>query len=186
MRLLAILFSIAAAIAAVLPGESHADQNDPRLGPLFERLHAAADAEDARRIEARIWIAWATVADKRQAALLARGSRAMNSRDFEAARLAFDTLVSVAPEFAEGWNKRATLNYLTGDLDASVRDIQRTLVLEPRHFGALSGLGLIMLQLDRPRDALRSFEAALAIHPHMPAAEAHVATLRERLRGEPL
>ena len=162
-----------------------ADLNDPRLGPLFERLKAAPDAATARPVELEIWLIWGEVADPDSRSLLARGTAAMNAGDARTARAAFDLLVAREPDFAEGWNKHATLLYLVGDDAGSVADVRRVLALEPRHFGALSGLGLIYARQDRPADALRSFEAALAIHPFLPGARANIEALRERLRGEP-
>ena len=100
--------------------------------------------------------------------------RRWQSGDLRTARAAFDLLVQRQPNFAEAWNKRATLLYLMGDDAGSIADIGRTLALEPRHFGALSGLGLIDARNDRPEQALRSFEAALAIHPFLPGAKASI------------
>jgi tetratricopeptide (TPR) repeat protein len=117
---------------------------------------------------------------------MARAGEAIARRDYLAARESLDALVRRAPDFAEAWNRRATLNFLIGDYRASVDDIQATLRLEPRHFGALSGLGLIYLAIDRPEAAARSFEAALAVHPHLPGARAHVDMLKGRIEGEPL
>jgi tetratricopeptide (TPR) repeat protein len=117
---------------------------------------------------------------------MARGSEALARRDHLEARDAFDELVRRAPDFAEGWNKRATLHFVAGDYRASVEDIRRTLALEPRHFGALSGLGLIYLAVDRPKAAARSFEAALAIHPHLSGARAQVEMLKAKAAGEAL
>jgi tetratricopeptide (TPR) repeat protein len=98
----------------------------------------------------------------------------------------YDAIIKRDPEFAEGWNRRATLRFMTGDYDGSVADIQKVLALEPRHFGALAGLGMIYMAVDEPEGALRAFEAALAIHPHLPAARAHVGFLREQMQGKKL
>ena len=174
-------------VAAVMGmPDARADQTDPRLGPLFDRLKAAADAAVARPIELEIWRIWGETPDPENRALLERGVDAMGAGDTRTARAAFDLLVIRAPRFAEGWNKRATLLYLVGDDDASVADVRRTLVLEPRHFGALSGLGLINARRDRPELALHSFEAALKVHPFLPGAKANVDALREQLRGDPI
>jgi tetratricopeptide (TPR) repeat protein len=97
----------------------------------------------------------------------------------------FDRLVEQVPDFAEGWNKRATVYYLMGNYPASVLDIRRTLELEPRHFGALSGLGLIYDALDDPAAALRSFEAAVAIDPHLETAQERIKELRRQVGGRP-
>src|ERR671938_247070 len=112
-------------------------QGDPRLDGLFVRLKAATTQAEA----------------------------AIDRRDYLDALDALDTLVRKAPDFAEAWNKRATVRYLIRDYRGSVLDIERTLALEPRHFGALSGLGLIYLAVDDPRAAARSFAAALAVYP---------------------
>ena len=109
----------------------------------------------------------------------------MSQARFPVALERFDRMVEQAPDFAEGWNKRATLHYLMGNFRASVLDIQRTLDLEPRHFGALSGLGLIYDAVDQPAAALRSFEAAFAINPHLRSIEQRIIELRRQLAGRP-
>ncbi len=167
------------------PGVARADQKDPRLGPLFAAL-ATADAVEAQAIEQRIWAIWSETPDPEAQTLLEVGSVAMANRDHRTARAAFDALVALAPDFAEGWNKRATLFWLLGEDVASVRDIQRTLALEPRHFGALSGLGLILRGRGEDRRALEAFEAALAIHPTLPGARRHAERLRRERGGTPL
>ena len=179
MRLAALVWLL------LLAATARADQNDPRLGPLFERLKGAPGPIEAELVEGQIWRIWAEIPDPASRALYESGVAAMERKDLRAAREALDRLVAQAPGFAEAWNKRATLSYLTGDDAASIADIQRTLALEPRHFGALSGLGLVCLRLVRPECALAGFEAALAIHPFLPGARAHVLMLREQLKGDP-
>ncbi|MEE2722785.1 MAG: tetratricopeptide repeat protein [Pseudomonadota bacterium] len=161
-----------------------AGQNDPRLPSLFDQLKEAATAEEAETFEQAIWKIWLLSANGAVDAYMLRGIRAMGARDNEAALAAFDRVVTAQPDFAEGWNKRATVNYLLGRFDASVLDIQKTLELEPRHFGALSGLGLINLALGREREALKAFEAALRIHPNLPGANTHIRELRKKVRGK--
>ena len=87
------------------------------------------------------------------------------------------------PRFAEAWNKRATLRYLVGDDEGSIADIRQTLALEPRHFGALSGLALIMERQDRPGDAARSLKAALAINPFLPNGRDRLQALERKAAG---
>lgn len=188
-RLPTLLAAAALAVAAgLLPpaGPARARQDDPRLEALFARLKAAGSAAEAEPVEKEIWSVWGEAGEPAGDALMARGSEALARRDHLAAREAFDELVRRAPDFAEGWNKRATLHFVAGDYRASVEDIRRTLALEPRHFGALSGLGLIYLAIDRPEAAARSFEAALAVHPHLPGARAHVEMLKAKAAGEAL
>ncbi|MDF1585406.1 tetratricopeptide repeat protein [Marinimicrococcus flavescens] len=172
-------------LLAWLAAPAAADQNDPRLDPLFARLKQV-DAVEARGVEARIWILWGQSGDPHSQELLEAGSVAMANRDYGAARSSLDALVERAPGFAEGWNRRATLFWVQGEYAASVRDIRRTLALEPRHFGALSGLGLIYMTIGESEAALRSFEAALEIHPNLPGARHHADLLRRGLDGAPL
>jgi Flp pilus assembly protein TadD len=98
----------------------------------------------------------------------------MAEGEFKLAADWFGKVIQLAPDFAEGWNKRATAHYLADDLDASVRDIQKTLALEPRHFGALSGLGLIFMQRGDLAGALAAFEQVLVVHPNSAQARVHV------------
>ena len=182
MRMLAI--GLVLWLGAAVPLAA-ADQEDPRLDGLFAALAAAEDSAAAAPIEARIWSIWHEIDDPASARLLRQGSDAMASRAFPVAILSFNRLIDRSPDFAEAWNRRATLHFLMGNDEASVRDIEETLRLEPRHFGALSGLGLIMLRNDQPMAALRSFEAAIEVHPHLPAARAHLEPLRQMLEGEP-
>ena len=157
-------------------------QNDPRLGPLFDRLLVAGPGE-ARTIEERIWEIWHRSGNAEIDRLMRSGLSAMAAERYEDALGIFDRIVDRAPGFAEGWNKRATLHYLVGDYEKSIEDVERTLALEPRHFGALSGLGLIALALGEEERALDAFDAALEIHPHLPGADTHIQALREKVKG---
>ena len=175
---------LVSALAFSPPAEAR--QDDPRLDALFERLLAATEFNVARRIEASIWGIWIESDDDALDALMVRGRVAMNIRDYEAALESFDAIIEAAPDFAEGWNKRATLFYLMDRYAESVRDVERTLRLEARHFGALSGMGLISIDLGDEAAALDWFERALAVNPHMTGANANVRVLREMLRGKPI
>lgn len=172
-----------AAAALAISSAALADQNDPGLDELFARLKSAAGEAEARVIEDEIWRTWLSSGKEDADKQMARGIFAMNGGDYGAALSAFDRIVSIAPDFAEGWNKRATVHYLMGNYAASIRDIERTLALEPRHFGALSGLGLVNLALGNEPAALDAFEAALAIHPHLRGARTHIKALGDKLRG---
>ncbi len=175
---------LAVFLAVGPPGSAHADQEDGRLKILFDRLAVTADAAEARSLEAAIWRIWLEPGDAKLEAVMAQGIAAMNGGRLGAALAFFDRVTREAPGFAEGWNKRATVHYLMNDFDASVRDIVRTLALEPRHFGALSGLGLINMALERPDAALRAFEQVLEIHPNSAGARAHARRLRDILKGD--
>jgi tetratricopeptide (TPR) repeat protein len=125
-----------------------------------------SDAE-AKVIEQQIWEFWGKSDDAVISALMRAGIVAMARQDYAVALERFDRLAKQAPDFDDGWNKRATVQHLIGNFPASVSGIEHTLELEPRHFGALSGVGLIDYAIEEPAAALRSFEAALIIDPHL-------------------
>jgi tetratricopeptide (TPR) repeat protein len=184
-NLLALAAAVSLVQAGMASGALRADQRDTRLGPLFARLQTTTSASEAESIEGRIWRIWGESGKTAVAQLMREGVVAMAEGRYPAALDRFDRLVEQAPDFAEGWNKRATVYYLMGNYPASVLDIRRTLELEPRHFGALSGLGLIYDALDDPAAALRSFEAAVAIDPHLETAQERIKELRRQLGGRP-
>ena len=176
-----------ALLAVLLAGgtmQAAADQQDPRLGELFAALAEAPDSVTAVPIEGAIWQIWLDGGDSTLNELMVQGIEAMNARRFRDAVGRFTALIHRAPAFAEAWNKRATVYYLMDRLEDSVRDIERTLALEPRHFGAISGMGLIFLQRGDEAGALDAFEKVLEIHPHARGARFYVERLRERLQGK--
>jgi tetratricopeptide (TPR) repeat protein len=182
-RLMLLLWSGAMAIGCM--GPALADQQDLRLEGLFARLQATSSRPEAQAAQQQIWQIWIECDDSLADRLMQGGIQAMASRQHGLALQYFDRLVERAPDFAEGWNKRATVHYLLDDYEASVLDIERTLELEPRHFGALSGLGMIYDAIGKPAAALRSFEAAVAINPHLDGTRQRIDTLRRQLRGSP-
>jgi Tfp pilus assembly protein PilF len=155
---------------------------DARLDPLFERLKAARSVAEAQPIEAEIWRLWVEGGGAAATSLMYLGIGAMQRGDMPAALGIFDAIVKQDPEFAEGWNKRATVLYVMGALDASAEDVGKVLKLEPRHFGALSGFGLIRAKQQRYEEALTAFESALAVHPQLEGARQNVEALRKRRR----
>ena len=166
---------------AMLAGAAHADQKDPRLDKLFQQLKTAANTESSQPIEEQIWEIWLESGDQNVDALMAIGVAALNDGDYAQAYRAFGRIVDLAPNFAEGWNKRATVLYLMGRYDDSMKDIAKTLALEPRHFGALSGLGLCNAQLGKDKEALDAFEKALAINPNMPGIKLDADEMKKQL-----
>ncbi len=108
----------------------------------------------------------------------------MNDRDFDAAIEAFSEVIDRHPEFAEGWNKRATVYFMMGNYTQSAKDIKQTLILEPRHFGALSGLGLIYGRLERPKAAIAAFKEALEVNPWLPGPKQNIRALEQHLEDE--
>lgn len=136
-----------------------------KLDELFARLKNTDEA-GARQIEREIWIEWSKSGSPAMDLLLQRGKAALEAGDTETAIGHFTALIDHAPEFAEGWNARATAYYTAGLLGPSVSDIGRALALNPRHFGALSGLGMIFEELGKPEKALEVYRKVLEIDPY--------------------
>jgi tetratricopeptide (TPR) repeat protein len=157
------------------------DQRDKRLPDLFSQLQAAKSPSEASVIESIIWAIWAETGDKDLDHLLSAGAEAMSVQDYTTALSDFDELTNRAPQFAEGWNKRATVLYLMGDLQSSLDDINRVLKLEPRHFGALSGLGLVNLSLEKDEAARDAFQRVLQIDPMNAGAKANLKAIQEEI-----
>ena len=178
MRALALVLLLALVVAP-----AHADQTDERLAGLFDRLKSTGDQIEAKTAEARIWQVWMVTRTEEAIIPFRRGMAAMEAGQLDAALAMFDDVVAKAPDFAEGWNKRATVLFLLGRLKESAVDVARTLELEPRHFGALAGLGLIRRAEGREAEALAAFEQGLAVNPHMPNIEAQARELRRKVRG---
>jgi len=170
-----------AAALTVVAVEAAADQDDPRLDPLFEQLRGAEGRAAARIYEDAIWRIWLQTGDQALDETMAEGNRAMNRGRFKLALTRFNGVIEQAPRYAEGWNKRATLYFLMGRYDASIADIERTLALEPRHFGALSGLGQIHAAKGESEAALGAFERALDLHPHLNGVRRRVEELQREL-----
>lgn len=187
MKALRILALIAAVLATPYGTLSAADA-PIRLDALLDQLRTAEDAAEAQRLERQIWTLWLTYegADPLVPDLLRRGNAALQQRDYAVAEAAFTAVVERAPDFAEGWDRRAVVRFLRGDCDGAVRDIGRTLELEPRHFGALFGLGLCRTLLGDHQAALDAFERVLALDPHYAPALSQAALMRKYLAGYPL
>jgi tetratricopeptide (TPR) repeat protein len=147
--------------------DARADQLDPRLDALFMQLQNASDPSVAKRAEQEIWTIWHETPDSRSMEIMITAREALDMNDVATAIGLLDDLVAHAPDFAEAWNQRAIVLYLADDFAGSLRDIDRTLALEPRHFGALSGRGQIFLRLDEYELALSAFQAALDQNPWM-------------------
>jgi tetratricopeptide (TPR) repeat protein len=180
LLLLALLCLWLAAGTVFSPGAA-ADQRDKRLPDLFTQLQGAKSPSEAHVIESVIWAIWAETGDKDLDHLLGEGANAMSVQDYTTALSDFDELTKRAPQFAEGWNKRATVLYLMGDLQASLSDIDRVLKLEPRHFGALSGLGLVNIGLEHDEAARDAFQRVLKIDPMNPGAKANLKAIQDEI-----
>ncbi|NBR02148.1 MAG: tetratricopeptide repeat protein [Alphaproteobacteria bacterium] len=163
------------------------DQTDPALDRLFTELARTTSHAEAEQLTSEIWTRWiASDGDADADRLMQSGMALMSRGVLDGAEQIFSQLVYKRPDFAEAWNKRATVRFLLGDDTGSRRDIARVIDLEPRHFGALSGLGMISLRNGDPAGALQAFEAALQVNPHLEQAMDVARQLRQQLRGQPL
>jgi len=184
MRLLVATLLLTAVVLS--PSVLRADQNDPQLDELFEQLHDAPDELAARQIEQRIWALWTAHEDSEVRGLMEIGMGYMAHKNYSSALETFEEVVGMAPDFAEAWNKRATVHWLLGNNQDSLADIDKTLALEPRHFGALSGRGLVYINLEEWELALKAFEDALEVYPQMIGPRLNSQAIRMMLEGQPI
>ena len=150
---------------------------------LFGALKAAPDEVSAKHVEARIWALWLQTPSDTAALLMMRAKAAMDAQQVDVALKLLDAVVKLRPDYIEGWNRRATVYYLQNDYAHSLGDIEQVLVREPRHFGALAGLGMIMQDLGDEKRALDAFRKALAINPHLEKVPELVKMLTEKVEG---
>lgn len=169
----------------VMFGAGMAFGQTTKLDELFDRLKTA-DEQAAGRIEQEIWIEWSKSGSAAMDLLLERGRRAMSEGQLDLAVEHFTALIDHAPDFAEGWNARATALYQMGQIGPSMADIAQTLRLNPRHFGAMSGFAMILEELDRPEQALEVRKAVKAIHPHAAGVSEAIDRLEADLQGSSL
>jgi tetratricopeptide (TPR) repeat protein len=150
---------------------------------LFGALKVAPDEASARHVEARIWALWMQTPSDTAALLMMRAKAAMDAQQMDVAMKLLDAVIKLRPDYVEGWNRRATLYYLQNDYAHSLEDIEQVLVREPRHFGALAGLGMIMQDLGDEKRALDAFRKALAVDPYLEKVPELVKTLSEKVEG---
>ena len=180
----AILNRIVAALLPLLLTCAAVQAEDTaKLDGLFDRLKTAEPGE-AGRIEREIWLEWSKSGSPALDLLLQRGQDAMTVGDYPAAIEHFTAVIDHDPTFAEAWNARATAYYMSGAFGPSLGDIAQTLKLNPRHFGALSGLGMILEESGKSETALAAYRAALALHPHLQGATEAVERLERAAEGQ--
>ncbi|MBP9950757.1 MAG: tetratricopeptide repeat protein [Cypionkella sp.] len=176
---------IVAALVSLLLAVPPAFADSARLDELFQRLQNTDDV-GAQQIEAEIWSEWSKSGSPAMDLLLERGRSAMQAGDFVGAIGQFTAVIDHAPDFAEAYNERATAYYQSGKLGPSIADLRMTLRLNPRHFGALTGLAIIFEDIDQPEKALEVYKAALVLQPHLPEVKSAVARIETALQGKDL
>jgi tetratricopeptide (TPR) repeat protein len=165
-----------------LPRAQRGDKTQ-NLDRLFAALKVAPDDESAKYIENRIWAIWLASSSDTANLLMGRAKTATDSKDFDLAIRLLNAIIDIRPDFTEAWNRRATVYYTKKDFGRALADIHEVLAREPRHFGALSGLGIILQELGDEKRALDAFRRALAIHPRLERVPELVQKLSEKIDG---
>lgn len=186
LRILLCLLLMAPALATaaevpLAPGKAEA--RGAVLDKLYAELATAQDEGAARALESAIQSVWLESGSPSIDLLMSRGLDALREDDFDRAYFYFDEVVTLAPGFAEGWNKRATIHYIREDYARALRDIEHVLRLEPRHFEALAGLGVILEELGDKKGALDAYRKALAINPQLVNGKERIAPLELEVEG---
>ncbi len=162
------------------PGHGETTYN---LDTLFSALKIAPDESSAKAIEDRIWALWIASGSDTCTLLMTRVKDATDDKNFDLAIKLLDAVIAIKPDYVEAWNRRATVYYLKQDYGHSLTDLREVLAREPRHFGALSGLGLILQDIGDDKDALEAYRKALAIDPHLENIPEVVKSLSEKVEG---
>jgi tetratricopeptide (TPR) repeat protein len=150
---------------------------------LFEALKIAPDDVSAKAVEDRIWALWLASGGDTANLLMSRVKSAIEAHDIELAIKLLNSIIELKPDYVEAWNRRATLYYMKKDFGRALVDIQQVLAREPRHFGAMSGLGMILQEFGDEKHALEIFRRALAVHPRLHRIPDLVKSLSEKVEG---
>lgn len=187
-----ILFILCSALgiisgATILVPLASADQNDPQLDNLFSALQASPSKTQAADLQREIWARWNNHPNDPQANKKMRlGIQLMNASRLKAAEGVFTSIITDHPDFAEAWNKRATVRFFRGNDAGSASDILQVIKLEPRHFGALSGLGMIRVRAGNLQGALGAYQAAQRLNAYLPHIEMTIYQLEQQVKGRTL
>ena len=166
--------------------------NPPKLRPrdrlhnldfLFGALKVAPDEASAKNIEDRIWAVWLTSGSDTCNLLMSRVKTAVDAEKYDLAIRLLDSIIEIRPKYVEAWNRRATVFFLKRDYGSALSDLGQVLTREPRHFGALAGLGAIMIDIGNDKAALEAYRRALDIDPHLKGVADKVKTLTDKVEG---
>lgn len=155
-----------------------------KLERLFTELKRARNEHAAERVSNRIWQEWNSSGSASIDLLMQWAQTAMDEERYDAALDFLDQVTLLAPDYAEGWNRRATLHFTREDYAKSMADIARTLQLEPRHFGALGGMAVILRNSGKEEGALHAYERLLDVYPMMRDAQTELGTIADELAGQ--
>jgi tetratricopeptide (TPR) repeat protein len=150
---------------------------------LFDALKAAPDDETARMIEGRIWALWFASGSATADLLMSRVKTAIEGKEEDLALQLLDAIIELKPDYVEAWNRRATVHFTKKDYGRAIADIGQVLAREPRHFGALTGLGMILQEMGEDKRALEAFRRALELDPHLEKIPEFVKALTDKVEG---
>ena len=175
-------------ISYLLFNSTNAEEKNNELDSLFTQLKTD-DYIIALKIEKKIWKIWSTHPSNdrkgfRLTDMLAQGDLLITEKNFNKAIDIFSLIISIDSNWAEAWNKRATVLYLSGRYEDSIKDIKKVLQIEPRHFGALSGFGLNQIELKNYKAALKSYQEVQKIYPSMDTPKKMIPILKELISGQ--
>jgi tetratricopeptide (TPR) repeat protein len=181
MSPLKLILQMAVTLVLSLPVIAIGDQTDERLEDLFQTLRSSQDSTVLQDTETSIWDIWYESGQADIDVLLVEAAELMGSGQLAAAETIYSRVIATAPNFSEGWNRRATVRYYRRDYTGLLDDIQQTLKLEPRHFGAIWGLGMILGSQRDYQRAILAFERLLEIKPHASDARPRIELLKQEL-----
>jgi len=174
--------NISSSTQQIVPITARLVSGNNELNSLFNQLAAAKNAIEVQQVQAKIWNVWMDSGEMEVNTWMEQGSKAMSAGEISKAIAIFTKITDKMPGYVEGWNKRATAYYMKGDYNASLQDIFRTLAIEKRHFGALSGLASIYIANQEYKEALKVLEYMLLICPSQPGLQDQVQELYQRLK----
>jgi tetratricopeptide (TPR) repeat protein len=167
---------------AQLPRPQHGDKAQ-NLDRLFDALKVAPDDDSAKYVEGRIWALWLASTSDTANLLMGRVKTATEAKDYDLAIRLLNSVIDIRPDYIEAWNRRATIYYTKKEFGRAMEDIHEVLAREPRHFGALSGLGIILQEIGDEKHALEVFRRALSIHPRLERIPDLVKKLTDKVDG---
>ncbi len=173
-------------VAAAPPDQPpiyHHGERSQSIDFLFGALKAAPDDTSAKAVEDRIWAMWTSAGNDTTSLLMSRARKATDDDDYDLALRLLGAIIEIKPDYTEAWNRRATVYFLKKDYSNALADLGKVLTREPRHFGALSGLGLIMQDIGDDKRALDAYRKALDVYPRLKGIGDKVKSLQEKVEG---
>jgi len=163
--------------------------SSPDFGPsdqMFDDLKSAESEDDANGTAMDIWAAWMESGSDAADLVMQRAVNAQAQGDLDLARALYDRVIAIQPDYAEAWNRRATVFLAQENYPEALRDVNEALRLEPRHFGAWGGLGAVLESLGAKEEALEAYKKALEVYPLFPRAQSAVTRLTKETQGRPV